>query len=113
MPKGRISASMVFLVVDVHEMFHPPFHASARGAAIAQIGHEPRIAHGLAAERRRVHAGSAQEDFDLADQHRHSPSIRLASRSRHPWSRPKSYLSRKNPSYRGVILGFAKEMADG
>jgi hypothetical protein len=57
----------------VHEMFHTPFGAWARGAAVAQVEHKARIADGLAAEHGCGHAGVAKENFNLADQHEATP----------------------------------------
>src|SRR5688572_22020471 len=95
---------MAFLPIFVHEMFHALFHARARRTAVAQVDHEAWIARGQSAELRGGHAGAAQEDFDFADEHDGSPSSRGLSRGceslSRTWSRAKSYLSRKNLSYR-------------
>jgi hypothetical protein len=50
-------------------MFYPCFGPGARLAAVAQVEHEARVARGEAAEAGCGHPGTAQEDFDLADQH--------------------------------------------
>jgi hypothetical protein len=60
---------MGMILVFVHEMFHTFLGTRTRRAAVAQIKHETRIVRSHAAEPGRWHAGLAQEDFDLADEH--------------------------------------------
>jgi hypothetical protein len=61
---------MEFLaMIRVHEMFHSFFRPRTGLAAIAQIEHEPRIVRCQPAELCGRHAGAAQENLDLSDQH--------------------------------------------
>ena len=82
-------------------MFYPPFHRRAWLAAHAQVEHEAGVLGGKAAELGGGHSRPAQEDFDLADQHSGATFFQEVGDSLSSlWSRPKSYLSRKNTTCR-------------
>jgi hypothetical protein len=58
-------------------MFHPSFRGGTRLAAIAQVEHETRVARCEPPELGRGHLVTAEELFDLADQHGEAPNWRI------------------------------------
>src|SRR5690606_31481289 len=100
-----LSERMAFLVIIVHEMFHPCFSVWARHAAHAQVEHEAGIVRGEAAEFGGGHAGAAQEGLDFADQHGGSLSAVSGCGSIRPAG---SDARSRNPTCLGKILRIGR-----
>ena len=81
-------------------MFHAEHHPFAWFAAVAQVEHEARVGGGETPELGGGKAGLAQEPFYLADQHGGTNSGDSRGGGIILWSLIKSYLSRKNLSYK-------------